>query len=127
MNKEITVTVVAGILTLAGYSINDTIVIYDRMRENIRLSRKEPLKDIINRSINQTLARTIMTSLTVAIVVAVLFFFGGDVIHDFAFAMLYGVFVGSYSTIFIAATMIYDFRPREREEMMPRSKTVRPA
>ena len=80
LHKEITVTVVAGILTLAGYSMNDTIVIYDRMRENLRLSRKEPLGDIINRSVNETLSRTIMTSMTVAITLLVLFFFGGEVI-----------------------------------------------
>ena len=92
LNKEITVTVVAGILTLAGYSMNDTIVIYDRMRENLRLSRKETLGEIINRSVNETLSRTIMTSMTVAITLLVLFFFGGEVIHDFAFAMLWGVF-----------------------------------
>lgn len=112
LNKEITVTVVAGILTLAGYSMNDTIVIYDRMRENLRLSRKENLKDIINRSINETLSRTVMTSMTVMISLLVLFFFGGNVIHDFAFAMLWGVFVGSYSSIFVAAPIIYEWQSR---------------
>jgi len=113
LNKEITVTVVAGILTLAGYSMNDTIVIYDRMRENLRLSRKESLKDIINRSINETLSRTVMTSMTVMISLLVLFFFGGNVIHDFAFAMLWGVFVGSYSSIFVAAPIIYEWQSRQ--------------
>jgi preprotein translocase subunit SecF len=114
LNKEITVTVVAGILTLAGYSMNDTIVIYDRMRENLRLSRKESLGEIINRSVNETLSRTIMTSMTVAITLLVLFFFGGEVIHDFAFAMLWGVFVGSYSSIFVAAPIIYQWQARSR-------------
>ncbi len=114
LDKEITVTVVAGILTLAGYSMNDTIVIYDRMRENLRLSRKETLREIINRSINETLSRTIMTSLTVALTLMVLFFFGGEVIHDFAFAMLWGVFVGSYSTIFVAAPIIYEWQARRQ-------------
>jgi preprotein translocase subunit SecF len=113
LNKEITVTVVAGILTLAGYSMNDTIVIYDRMRENLRLSKKESLYDIINRSINETLSRTVMTSVTVALTLVVLFFFGGEVIHDFAFAMLFGVFVGSYSTIFVAAPIIYEWQARK--------------
>jgi preprotein translocase SecF subunit len=113
LNKEITVTVVAGILTLAGYSMNDTIVIYDRMRENLRLSRKESLRDIINRSINETLSRTVMTSMTVMISLLVLFFFGGDVIHDFAFSMLWGVFVGSYSSIFVAAPIIYEIQSRK--------------
>ena len=113
LNKDITVTVVAGILTLAGYSMNDTIVVYDRMRENLRLSKKESLADIINRSVNETLSRTIMTSMTVAITVAVLFFTGGSVIHDFAFAMLWGVFVGSYSSIFVAAPIIYEWQARK--------------
>lgn len=112
LNKEISVTVVAGILTLAGYSMNDTIVVYDRMRENIRLSKKESLAEIINRSVNETLSRTVMTSVTVAITVIVLFLFGGTVIHDFAFAMLWGVFVGSYSTIFVAAPIIYEWQSR---------------
>jgi preprotein translocase SecF subunit len=112
LNKEITVTVVAGILTLAGYSMNDTIVIYDRMRENLRFSRKETLGEIINRSVNETLSRTIMTSMTVAITLLVLFFFGGEVIHDFSFAMLWGVFVGSYSSIFVAAPIIYEWQAR---------------
>jgi len=112
LNKDISITVVAGILTLAGYSMNDTIVIYDRMRENLRLSKKESLAEIINRSVNETLSRTIMTSMTVAITVAVLFFFGGTVIHDFAFAMLWGVFVGSYSSIFVAAPIIFEWQSR---------------
>jgi preprotein translocase subunit SecF len=114
MNKEISITVVAGILTLGGYSMNDTIVIYDRMRENLRLSKKETLAEIINRSVNETLSRTIMTSSTVAITLAVLFFFGGNVIHDFAFAMLWGVFVGSYSSIFVAAPIIYEWQSRRK-------------
>jgi len=114
LHKEITITVVAGILTLAGYSMNDTIVIYDRMRENLRLSRKESLADIINRSVNETLSRTIMTSMTVAITLLVLFFFGGEVIHDFSFAMLWGVFVGSYSSIFVAAPIIYQWSSRPK-------------
>lgn len=114
LNKEITVTVVAGILTLAGYSMNDTIVIYDRMRENLRLSKKETLGEIINRSVNETLSRTIMTSTTVAITLLVLFFFGGEVIHDFSFAMLWGVFVGSYSSIFVAAPIIYQWQARQK-------------
>ncbi len=118
LNKEITVTVVAGILTLAGYSMNDTIVIYDRMRENLRLSRKETLGEIINRSVNETLSRTIMTSMTVAITLLVLFFFGGEVIHDFAFAMLWGVFVGSYSSIFVAAPIIYQWQAREKKPVV---------
>jgi preprotein translocase subunit SecF len=127
LNKDISITVVAGILTLAGYSMNDTIVIYDRMRENLRLSRKETLAEIINRSVNETLARTVMTSVTVAITVAVLFFFGGTVIHDFAFAMLWGVFVGSYSSIFVAAPIIYEFQSRKKAAVPVAAKGPRPA
>jgi preprotein translocase subunit SecF len=126
LNKEISVTVVAGILTLAGYSMNDTIVVYDRMRENLRLSKKEDLGQIINRSINETLSRTIMTSMTVAITVAVLFFFGGTVIHDFAFAMLWGVFVGSYSSIFVAAPIIYEWQSRNKSAPVLRSQMNNP-
>ena len=114
LNKEVTVTVVAGILTLAGYSMNDTIVIYDRMRENLRYSKKETMGELINRSVNETLSRTIMTSMTVAITLLVLFFFGGEVIHDVAFAMLWGVFVGSYSSIFVAAPIILEWQGRSK-------------
>jgi preprotein translocase SecF subunit len=110
LNKEMTITVVAGILTLAGYSINDTIVVYDRMRENLRLSRKEDMLSLINRSINETLSRTIITSMSVIFVLFVLYFFGGEVIHDFAFAMLWGVLVGTYSSVFVAAPIIYEFQ-----------------
>ncbi len=119
LNKEITVTVVAGILTLAGYSMNDTIVIYDRIRENLRLSKKESLGEIINRSINETLSRTIMTSTTVALTLLVLFFFGGEVIHDFSLALLWGVFVGSYSSIFVAAPIIYEWQARGKKTNTP--------
>lgn len=109
LNKEITVTVVAALLTLAGYSINDTIVVFDRMREKMRLLRTEPLDAIINKSINETLSRTVITSLTVFFVVLALFFFGGEVIHDFAFALLFGVIVGTYSSIAIAAPVVYEW------------------
>ncbi len=114
LDKEITITVVAGILTLAGYSLNDTIVVYDRIRENLYLSRKEDFATLINRSINETLSRTVVTSLSVIMVLCVLFFLGGDVIHDFSFAMLTGVLIGTYSSIFVAAPLIYEFQ-RKRE------------
>ncbi|MDO8785585.1 MAG: protein translocase subunit SecF, partial [Syntrophales bacterium] len=106
LNKEFNLTIVAALLTIIGYSINDTIVIFDRIRENARKHLKQDLGDTINASINQTLGRTILTSLTVFIVVAVLFFFGGAVIHDFAFALLVGVVAGTYSTIFIASPIV---------------------
>ena len=106
LNKEFDLQIVAALLTIIGYSINDTIVIYDRIRENVRKNVKKSLRDTINLSVNQTLSRTILTSLTVLLVVVILFFFGGAVIHDFAFALLIGVVVGSYSTIFIASPIV---------------------
>lgn len=113
-NKEITLTIVAAFLTVAGYSINDTIVIFDRIRDNMRMLTKEKFGDLINKSINQTLSRTIITSLTVFIVVVALFFWGGDVLHDFAFALLVGVIVGSYSTIFVCTPMIYEWEEAKK-------------
>lgn len=109
MDKEITVTVVAALLTIAGYSINDTIVIFDFMREKLRLLRTEPLEKVINLSINETLSRTVITNLTVFLVVLTLFFFGGEVIHDFAFAMVFGAIVGTYSTIGVASAIIFEY------------------
>ena len=105
-NKEFSLTIVAALLTIIGYSINDTIVVCDRIRENVRKSTKKDLSEIINASINETLSRTILSSLTVFIVVVVLFFLGGEVIHDFAFILLVGVFVGTYSSIFIATPIV---------------------
>ncbi len=111
LNLEVNLAVVAAFLTLVGYSLNDTIVIFDRIRENLKVRRRENLKieEIINLSINQTLSRTILTSLTVFFVVVVLFLFGGEVIHNFSFCMLIGVIAGSYSTIFIAATLVVEW------------------
>jgi preprotein translocase subunit SecF len=106
LNKEFDLTIVAALLTIIGYSINDTIVVFDRIRENTRKNIKQTLGDTINASINQTLSRTILTALTVFLVVVVLFFFGGAVIHDFAFALLVGVIIGTYSSIFIASPIV---------------------
>jgi preprotein translocase subunit SecF len=102
---EFDLTVLAAILALIGYSLNDTIVVYDRIRENFRLLRKTSTEDIMNISINETLSRTIMTSLTVILVLVSLFFLGGEVIHNFSVALLFGVFFGTYSSIFIASPM----------------------
>ena len=113
-NREITVTVIAALLALGGYSINDTIVIFDRMRENIRLYRKDTLYQLINRSINETLSRTIITSLTTWFVVLTLFFLGGAIIHDFALVLLFGILIGSYSTIFVAASIIYEWEKKRK-------------
>ena len=102
---ELSLTVVAAILTITGYSVNDTIVIFDRVRENSRLLRREPLEKVVNLSVNQTLGRTVITAGTTFLSVLALFLFGGEVLHGFAFAMLVGIISGTYSTVFIAAAI----------------------
>jgi len=97
---------VAAFLTLIGYSVNDTVVIFDRIRENREKSKKEPLAPLINRSINQTLSRTVLTSGLTFLVVVALFILGGEVLRGFAFVMLVGIIVGTYSSIFIAAPLV---------------------
>ena len=106
LGKEFNLTIIAAILTIIGYSINDTIVVFDRIRENARKNIKKDLGTVINESINQTLSRTLLTSFTVFLVLVALFFFGGTVIHDFAFVLLVGVIVGTYSSIFIASPCV---------------------
>ena len=108
-NKEFDLNIVAALLTIIGYSINDTIVIFDRIRENSRKNVKMSLYDVINASVNQTLSRTLLTSLTVFMVLIVLFIFGGAVIHDFTFALLVGTIAGVYSTVFIASPIVLLF------------------
>ena len=103
MNKEITLTVVAALLTIAGYSINDTIVVFDRIRERSKTLRREPPPTVMNIAINETLSRTIITSFTVFLTVLALYVLGGEVIHDFAFAMLVGVVFGTYSSVYVAS------------------------
>ena len=105
-DKEFTLVIVAAFLTIIGYSLNDTIVVFDRIRENLRRRGKSSLSEIINSSINQTLSRTLLTSGTTLLVVVALFFFGGEIIHDFSFALLVGIFVGTYSSIFIASVFL---------------------
>ncbi len=105
-NRELSLPVIAAFLAIVGYSLNDTIVVFDRIRENLRLYRRESYEVVINRSINETLSRTILTSLTTLLVVLALFFLGGEVIHDFAFALLVGIIVGTYSSIFIASPLL---------------------
>jgi len=109
LGREITITVIAALLTLAGYSINDTIVIFDRIRENIRLMRKEQLDRIINISINQILTRTLLTSGTTLIAVLSLLILGNQVIKDFALALTFGVVVGTYSSVYIASTLVLEY------------------
>lgn len=108
-NKEFDLNIVAALLTIIGFSINDTIVIFDRIRENARKNIRQSLDDVINMSVNQTLSRTILTSLTVLMVLLVLFFFGGAVIHDFTFTLLAGTIAGVYSTVFIASPIVLLF------------------
>ena len=105
-NKELTLTVIAALLTLVGYSMNDTIVIFDRIRENLRLNRRESLTDVINRSVNQTLARTVMTSGLTFLTVLALYLFGGPVLHGFSFALVVGIIIGTYSSVFIASPIL---------------------
>jgi preprotein translocase SecF subunit len=103
---------VTALLTIAGYSLTDTVVVYDRIRENLRARRKEALGDVMNASINQVLSRTFMTSVTTLLASAALFFLGGEVLHDFAFALLLGIVVGTYSSWFVASPLIYEWRIR---------------
>lgn len=98
--------IIAALLTIVGYSLNDTVVVFDRVRENLRKYKKMPLADVLNRSINETLSRTVMTSVTTLLALLSLYFLGGDVIRGFVFAMIWGVIVGTYSSVFIASTVV---------------------
>ena len=115
-DKEFTLVIVAAFLTIIGYSLNDTIVVFDRIRENMRRKGKTLLKDVINASINQTLSRTILTSGTTLLVVVALFFLGGEIIHDFSFALMIGVLVGTYSSIFIASVFLVYWKSRSAKK-----------
>jgi preprotein translocase subunit SecF len=109
-NQEITLTVIAAILTLIGYSMNDTIVVFDRIRENLALSRRESLPDVVNRSINQTLTRTVISSGLTFLTVMSLFLFGGPVLRGFSFALVVGIVIGTYSSIAVAAPMLVAYQ-----------------
>jgi preprotein translocase subunit SecF len=106
LNKEITLLVVTALLTLAGYSLTDKVVVFDRIRENLRTRRREGMNIIINNGINQVLSRTIVTSLTVVLVLIPLALFGGEVLHDFSLALLWGVIIGTYSSVFVASPLL---------------------
>jgi preprotein translocase subunit SecF len=110
LNKEISLTVIAAILTLIGYSMNDTIVVFDRIRENLKLMRRESLSDIVNKSINQTLSRTILTSGLTFLTVLSLYVFGGEVLRPFSLALVIGILIGTYSSIAIAAPMLVAYQ-----------------
>jgi len=111
-DKEFSLPIVAALLTIIGYSLNDTIIVFDRIRENLRRYHKNPLVFIINRSVNDTLSRTILTAGTTLLTVAALFALGGGIIHDFAFAMLVGVLVGTYSSVYIASPVLLAWQKR---------------
>jgi len=127
LNREISLTVIAAILTLIGYSMNDTIVVFDRIRENIKLLRREPLADIVNKSINQTLSRTILTSGLTFLTVLSLYLFGGEVLRGFSLALVIGILIGTYSSIAVAAPMLVayqDWRARKAGEAVARSMSA---
>ncbi len=109
MGKEITIQIIAALLTIVGYSINDTIVIYDRIREDLRVYRKEPYEIIFNNAMNRTLSRTTITAGTTLLTALSLYFFGGTVIHDFALAISLGIIFGTYSSIFVASNVVIDY------------------
>lgn len=112
LNKEITLTVIAALLTLVGYSMNDTIVVFDRIRENVHLGKRENFADLVNRSINQTLSRTILTSGLTFLAVLSLYLFGGEVIHGFALVLVVGVIIGTYSSMAIASPIVLAWQDR---------------
>jgi preprotein translocase subunit SecF len=118
-NKPISLTVIAAILTLIGYSNNDTIVVFDRIRENLKLMRREKLSDIVNRSINQTLSRTILTAGLTFLTVLALFLFGGEVLHGFSFALVIGILIGTYSSIAIAAPILVAYQDWRSKQNRP--------
>ncbi|MFN3232226.1 MAG: protein translocase subunit SecF [Alphaproteobacteria bacterium] len=118
---EFNLSIIAALLTIVGYSLNDTVVVYDRVRENLRRYRKMPLPDLFNKSINETLARTVMTSVTTLLALGSLYFFGGEVIQGFTAAMIWGVFIGTYSSIFVAVPFLLVLK-LNREHMVPEEK-----
>ncbi len=112
LGYEISLSVIAAFLTIVGYSLNDTIVIFDRIRENMKALKRESVVSIVNKSINESLRRTIITSLTTLFVVLTLYFFGGEVIHYFSFALIVGVLIGTYSSIFVASLIVVYMQPK---------------
>ena len=122
LGLEFNLSTVAALLTIVGYSLNDTVVIYDRVRENLRRYKSMPLPDLIDRSVNETLARTVMTSGTTLLALTALFVFGGPVISGFTFAMIWGVLVGTYSTIYVACPLLLHLNLRH-ESVAPATQT----
>lgn len=128
LQLEFTLAIIAALLTIIGYSMNDTVVIFDRIRENLRKFKSKPLKDVINLSVNQTLSRTVMTSLTTLLAVVSLFLFGGDVLRGFSIALISGVLVGTYSTVFVASPLLLSTGVKRdwSENNAPRTADARP-
>jgi len=114
--KEFSLPIIAALLTIIGYSLNDTIIVFDRIRENLKRFHKNPLNITINKSINETLNRTLLTSLTTLVVVITLFILGGEIIHDFAFAMIIGVLIGTYSSIYVASPILLVWQEYEKRK-----------
>ncbi len=106
MGREINLVLVSALLAIAGYSLTDSVVVFDRIRENLRFVTKDPIEKVINRSINEVLSRTLITSITTLLAAGALFFFGGEVIHDFALAMILGITIGTYSSVFVASPIV---------------------
>lgn len=117
LNLEISINIVAAFLTIVGYSINDTVVVFDRVRENIKIHKTAPLADNMNNAINKTMKRTLITSLTTLFVVTVLLIFGGDVLRGFAFALTFGILIGTYSSIFVASPFVYEYVQRTKKNI----------
>lgn len=129
LNKEINLPEVAAVLTVIGYSVNDTIVVFDRIRENMRKIRRQALEKVVNSSVNETLSRTLLTAGTTLVVVMALFFLGGPVIHNFAFALMVGIVIGTYSSIYVASPMVlfWDYAKERLEKERTKRDSARKA
>ncbi len=117
LGKEVNLLLITALLTLAGYSLSDTVVIYDRIRENLRLRPRDFLGDVMNSSINEVLSRTLVTGITVFLVLVALYFFGGEVLHDFSLALIIGMIIGTYSSILVASPIVYEWRKGKKIRM----------
>ena len=117
LNLEIDLTVVAAFLTLVGYSINDTVIVFDRVRENLKIHKTMPLKDVINMSVNRTMSRTILTGGTTLLTILVLLIFGGEVLRSFAFTLFFGIVIGTYSSILVASALVLEYANRSKRKV----------
>jgi preprotein translocase subunit SecF len=117
LNLDISVNIVAAFLTLVGYSINDTVIVFDRIRENIKIHKTDAVENNINKAINRTIPRTIITSLTTLVVVAVLLFFGGEVLRGFAFTLFFGILIGTYSSVFVASPFVLEYAQKSKKNI----------